>query len=138
VGHVRVRGVELTYLADFGDWTWRSDAIVQDPRNTDTDATLARRAKRTLTSSLAWHDDLTSAGLNLLLTGPRPDGDFSFGLPVTDGGYGLLGASVRRDVGHGFGLLLRVDNLLDKQYQTANGYNTAGRSLFLQLEYSSR
>jgi vitamin B12 transporter len=138
VGHVRVRGVEFTYLAKMGEWNWRSDAIIQDPRNTDTDATLPRRAKRTLTSSLAWHDDVTSAGLNLLLTGPRPDGDFNFGLPVTDGGYGLLGASVRRDLGSGFGLLLRVNNLLDKQYQTANGYNTAGRSLFLQLEYSSK
>jgi vitamin B12 transporter len=138
VGHARARGVELTYLLGFGDWTWRNDAILQDPRNTDTDSTLLRRAKRSLTTSLTWHDDATTAGLNLLLTGPRPDGDFSTGAPVTDGGYALLGASVHRDLGRGFGLLFRIDNLLDTQYQTASGFNSAGRSLFLQLEYSSR
>ena len=137
VGKARVRGVEATYQLDFGAWNWRNDAIIQDPRDTDTDATLLRRAKRTLSSSLMWHDERTSAGLNLLFTGPRPDADFSTGAPVTDGGYALLGASLHRDLGHGFGLLFRIDNLLDARYQTANGFNTAGRSLFLQLEYHS-
>jgi len=73
-----------------------------------------------------------------LLTGQRPDADFATGAPVTDGGYALLGFSLRRELGAGFAALIRVDNLLDTRYQTANGYNTAGRSLFLQLEYHSR
>ena len=138
VGHARIRGTELTYILGGDSWTWHSDAIIQDPRDTDTDSTLIRRAKRTLTSSLDWHNERTSAGLNLLLTGPRPDGDFSTGAPVTDAGYALLGASLHRDLGGGFGLLLRIDNLLDREYQQVNGYNTAGRSLFVQLEFANR
>jgi vitamin B12 transporter len=98
---------------------------------------LIRRAKRTLTSSLDWHDDRTSAGLNLLLTGPRDDIDFNTGASTTDGGYALLGASVHRELAYGFAVLLRIDNLLDTRYQVASGYNTARRSLFLQLEYHS-
>ncbi len=137
VGNARVRGVELTYQLDLGAWNWRNDAILQDPRDTDTDSTLPRRTKRSLTSSLMWHDERTSAGLNLLLTGPRPDADFNTGAPVTDPGYLLVGASLHRDLGAGFGLLFRIDNLLDTRYQTANGFNTAGRSLFIQLEYRS-
>ena len=137
VGHARVRGVELSYVLNLGSWTWRNGAILQDPRDLDTGATLPRRAKRTLTSSLAWHDETTSAGLNLLLTGPRPDGDYFTGAPVTDPGYLLLDASLHRDLGKGFGLLVRIDNLLDTRYQQVNGFNTAGRSLFLQLEYSN-
>ncbi len=135
VANARVHGLEFNYTLTLGAWAWRNDAIFQDPRNTDTDTTLQRRAKRTLTSNLSWHDDATTAGLNLLLTGSRPDGDFNTGAPVTDGGYALLGASVHRDLGYGFGLLVRIDNLLDSTYQTASGYNTAGRSLFVQLEY---
>ena len=138
VGHARIRGTELTYILNSNSWTWRNDAIFQDPRDTDSDSTLLRRAKRTLTSSLDWHDERNSAGLNLLLTGPRPDGDFSTGAPVTDAGYALLGLSVHRDLGAGFGILLRLDNLLDRQYQQVNGYNTAGRSFFLQLEFANK
>ncbi|HSC47912.1 MAG TPA: TonB-dependent receptor [Gammaproteobacteria bacterium] len=138
VGHARIRGIELTYDLGGNSWAWRSDVIVQDPRDSDTDTTLLRRAKRMLTSNLSWHDERTSAGLNLLLTGRRPDGDFATGAPVTDAGYALLGASLHQDLGAGFGLLLRIDNLLDTHYQQFSGYNTAGRSLFLQLEYSNR
>jgi vitamin B12 transporter len=138
IGQARVRGAEFGYSLKRGAWDWTTDAILQDPRDLDTDTPLLRRAKRTLTSSLAWHDERSSAGLNLLLTGPRRDVDFNTGGTASDAGYLLLGASLHRDLGAGFGLLLRIDNLLDTRYQTANGFNTAGRSLFLQLEYASR
>ncbi|HEX4299455.1 MAG TPA: TonB-dependent receptor [Gammaproteobacteria bacterium] len=138
VDRARVQGLELGYKLGFGSWAWDNQAILQNPEDLDTHTTLLRRAKHSLTSSLSWHDDLTSAGLNLLLTGPRTDVDFNTGAPTTDGGYALLGASVHRELAYGFAVLLRVDNLLDSRYQTANGYNTAGRSLFLQLEYHNR
>ena len=138
VDSARVRGLEFGYTLTLTAWTWHSDLSFQDPRDLNSDATLLRRSKRTLTSNLSWHDDRTSAGINLLLTGRRPDVDFNTGAPVTDGGYLLLGASAKRDLGAGFNLLARITNLLDTRYQTANGYNTAGRSLYLQLEYSGR
>lgn len=138
VGAARVEGIEAEYLLAAGAWSWRTDAILQNPENLVGNTWLLRRARRTLTSSLEWHDDQTTAGINLLLTGPRNDIGFSSGAPVTDGGYALLGLSLRRELGAGFAGLIRVDNLLDTRYQTANGYNTAGRSLFLQLEYHSR
>jgi vitamin B12 transporter len=138
VDRARVQGVEVGYNLGFGAWDWDSQAILQNPEDLDSHTTLLRRAKHTLTSSLTWHDDLTTAGLNLLLTGSRTDVDFNTGAPTTDGGYALLGASLHRELAYGFAVLMRVDNLLDSRYQTANGYNTAGRSLFLQLEYHSK
>jgi vitamin B12 transporter len=138
VDKARVQGIELGYTLMLGSWTWDNQAILQNPEDRVTDTWLLRRARRTLTSSFTWHDDLTSAGLNLLLTGSRTDVDFNTGASTTDAGYALLGASVRRELAAGFAVLLRVDNLLDSKYQTANGYNVAGRSLFLQLEYHSR
>ena len=138
VGSARVEGIEAEYQLTAGAWSWRTDAILQNPENLDNHTYLLRRARQTLTSSLEWHDDLTTAGVNLLLTGPRSDIAFSNGAPVTDAGYALLGLSLHRELSAGFAALLRVDNLLDSRYQTANGYNTAGRSLFLQLEYHNR
>ena len=138
VGRARVEGLEAEYQLTAGDWSWRTDAILQNPENLDNDTYLLRRARHTLTTNLDWHDDATTAGLNLLLTGPRRDIDINTGAPVTDGGYALLGVSLHRELGAGFAGLIRVDNLLDSRYQTASGYNTAGRSLFVQLEYHSR
>ena len=138
VDRARIQGIELGYNLSLGSWEWDNQAILQNPEDLQTHTTLLRRAKRSLTSSLTWHDDLTTAGLNLLLTGPRSDIDFTSGAPTTDGGYALLGASVHRELAYGFAVLFRIDNLLDARYQTANGYNTAGRSLFVQLEYHSR
>jgi vitamin B12 transporter len=135
VDRARVQGLEVGYNLQLASWEWDNQAIFQNPEDLDTHTTLLRRAKHSLTSSFTWHDDPTSAGLNLLLTGPRTDIDFNTGAPTTDSGYALLGASVHRELGYGFAVLFRVDNLLDSKYQTANGYNTAGRSLFLQLEY---
>jgi len=138
VGRARVEGLELGYLLSGTAWSWRNDAILQNPEDLNKGTYLLRRARRSLTSELSWHDGATSAGVNLLLTGPRSDIDFTSGAPVTDGGYALLGASLRRELGAGFAVLLRLDNLLDTRYQTANGYNTAGRSLFVSFSYASR
>lgn len=137
VDRARVQGIEAGYNLGLGDWEWDSQATLQNPEDLNTHTTLLRRAKRSLTTSLMWHDDRTRAGLNLLLTGPRTDVD-AFGGRTTDGGYALLGLSLHRELAYGFAMLLRVDNLLDSRYQTAHGYNTAGRSLFVQIEYSSR
>jgi vitamin B12 transporter len=138
VDRARVQGLEVGYNIGLGSWEWDNQAILQNPEDLETHTTLLRRARRSLTSSVTWHDDLTSAGLNLLLTGPRADLNYTSGDPTTDGGYALLAASLHRELAYGFAVLVRVDNLLDSKYQTANGYNTAGRSLFVQLEYHSR
>ena len=138
VDRARVKGIEFSHVLSLASWDWRNDLIFQDPQDLVTNTTLLRRAKRSLTSNLSWHDDLTSASLNLLFTGQRSDVDFNTGAPVTDAGYVLTSVSLHRELGEGFGLLLRFENLFDVRYQTADGYNTAGRSLFLQLEYAAQ
>jgi vitamin B12 transporter len=138
VASARVRGLELSHTLTLKSWDWRTDVIFQDPRDLDSGQPLLRRAKRSLTSNLTWHDDRWNAGLNLLFTGPRSDVDFNTGAPVTDGGYVLMGVSLRRELGAGFAVLARIDNLLDSVYQTANGFNQAGRSIFVSLSYDSQ
>ncbi|HEV2321518.1 MAG TPA: TonB-dependent receptor [Gammaproteobacteria bacterium] len=138
VDRARVRGMELGYTLTRDTWTWRNSLVWQDPRDLDSGSTLIRRAKRSFTSSLGWHDDRSSAGIDLLCTGPRADIDFNTGAPVTDAGYVLTSASLRRELGAGFGLLVRLDNLFDVRYVNVNGFNTPGRSLFLQLDYASK
>lgn len=137
IARARVRGLEASYQLARHHWSWRTDLIFQKPENPDTGTLLLRRAERTLTTTLDWHDDSTSFGVHLIATGPRNDLDFNTAAPVADAGYVLAGVTARRELSHGFVVSASLENLLDAHYQTASGYNTAGRSLFIRLEYQS-
>ena len=137
VDRARMRGLEAGYQLAQRDWSWRTDLILQQPEDLQTGTLLLRRAERTLTTALDWHGDATSFGVHLIATGPRTDLDFNTGAPVTDAGYVLAGVTVSQQLGNGFSVSGSLENLLDTHYQTANGYNTAGRSLLLRLEYAN-
>jgi len=137
IASARVRGLEAGYQLTLKSWYWRTNVIVQQPENLDTGTLLLRRSERTMTTALTWHNDSTSFGVHLIATGPRDDLDFNTGAPVTDVGYVLAGVTVRQQLGHGFAVSGTLENLLDTQYQTAAGYNTAGPSVFVRLEFNS-
>ncbi len=137
IARARVRGLEAGYQLTQHSWSWRTNLIFQQPENLDTGTLLLRRSERTLTTALDWHDDTTSFGAHLIVTGPRNDLDFNTGAPVTDAGYLLAGVTLRQQLGHGIAVSGSLENLFDTHYQTAAGYNTAGRSLFVRLVYNS-
>ncbi|MBU6469661.1 MAG: TonB-dependent receptor [Gammaproteobacteria bacterium] len=138
IARARVRGLEAGYTFTAKTWSWRTDAILQQPEDLNTGTRLLRRAERTFTTALDWHNDSTSLGAHLIATGPRSDLDFNTGAPLTDAGYVLAGLTLRQQFGHSFAVSASLENLLDTHYQTAAGYNTAGRSLFVRLEYQSK
>lgn len=137
IARARVRGLEAEYRITERNWSWRAGVIFQRPENLNSGTLLLRRSERTLTTALDWHNEATSLGLHLIVTGPRNDLDFNTGLPVTDAGYVLAGVTARQTLGYGLSISGSLENLLDTHYQTANGYNTAGRSLFVRLEYQN-
>ncbi|MGH8369975.1 MAG: TonB-dependent receptor domain-containing protein, partial [Gammaproteobacteria bacterium] len=137
IASARVQGLEAEYCWTQESWSWRTGLIFQRPENLDTGDLLLRRAEHTLTTAFDWHSGDTSFGANLIASGPRADLDFNTGAPLTDAGYVLTGVTLRQQLGRGFAISGSVENLFDIQYQTAAGYNTAGRSLFLRLDYAS-
>jgi len=138
IASARVRGLEAGYELTQHSWYWSTNLIFQQPENLDTGTLLLRRSERTLTTALDWHNDTTSFGVHLIASGPRNDLDFNTGAPVTDAGYLLTGVTLRQQLGHGFAVSGSLENLFDTHYQTAAGYNTAGRSVFVRLEFNSK
>lgn len=138
IASARVRGLEADYRLTWRTWSWRNSVILQRPENLGTGTLLLRRAERTFTTALEWHNDATRIGANLIATGPRQDLDFNTGAPVTDAGYVIAGITLQQQLGRGFALTGGVRNLFDVHYQTAAGYNMPGRSIFLRLEYRNR
>ncbi len=54
----------------------------------------------------------------------------------TVGGYGLVNLAAGYQLSEDFELRLRIGNLLDKEYQIVDGFNTQDRNAQLTLNYS--
>lgn len=127
-------GAELSYRVDLGPLSARLSAIKQDPRSVSRpdpcsgEARLCRRAEESATASIVGRLGPGYLGLDVLGTGERLD----FGgtrLP----GYASLNLTGGVEFRRRWRVAARVENVLDKEYQTAAGYNQPDRSFFVTL-----
>jgi vitamin B12 transporter len=133
VSEATIKGLELGYDMDIGArWFASADVTLQDARNATTDTDLLLRADRKLSVSLT--RSFTNGGslfTELLLSSERVD----FGgdeLP----GYGVVNLGLQYPLLKGLFLEGRVENLLDKDYELAAGFNMPGLSGYLGLSYA--
>jgi vitamin B12 transporter len=52
--------------------------------------------------------------------------------------YTLLNVSAKKSLSAGWDLIGRIDNLGDKTYETAGGYATGGRQLYIGLRWTGQ
>ena len=116
-----------------GDYRLYGSLDIQNPRDMTLNRQLLRRAKQHATIGIdarvgAW----TMAG-DVLLSAMRFDNAANTTeLP----GYGLVNLSASTLVAKDWKALVRIDNLADKVYQTANTFATARRSLYVGLTWT--
>ncbi len=133
INRARIRGVELTLTRQIRDWAIKSDLTLLDPINqAELQTVLPRRAKR----SLGLHVDRSwqkfSFGGSLHLVSQRYD---NIRNSLRLAGYGRVDLRSAYHFNPAWQLQARIDNVLDKPYETAMGYNQAGRGFFLNLIY---
>jgi vitamin B12 transporter len=113
----------------------RASADFQDPRDETTGKQLARRSRRHASLAAGYAIGRIELGAELQASGSRFD-DAANANRL--GGYGLLNLYTTWRVAPDWSLLLRLDNALDKRYDLARNYGTAGRSWFAALRYGIR
>ncbi len=128
----RIRGLEIGYSLTLGKYSGRVDATWQDPVNESTGKQLARRAKRTITTSIDYDAGRYQAGLQFIATSERHDSDFS---STVMGGYGLLNLHLKVPMGKHFSIDGKLENALDKRYELADGFAVQDRAVFITLRY---
>jgi vitamin B12 transporter len=128
----RINGIEVDYQLSHGPWNLGIQALFQDPKNLDTDRILARRARQNLNLSLGYATSLWDASLEVQGAGKRYDSDFSDEIMQ---GYLLTNISGRIHLGDHWNLQGRIENLFDRQYELASGYNTQDLALFVGISY---
>lgn len=132
VDRARIRGWTLGYQARRGAWGVQAALDLLDARNVQTGARLPRRAEQQLTASLDYAPAGWKFGSTLLAASDRFDNAAN---TVRLGGFATLDLYAQRALSRDWSLQARLNNLADKQYQTAQGYNQPGRAAYLTLRY---
>ncbi len=138
INRARIRGLEASWDLHFDAWSLRAEADLQDPRDLSNDNQLLRRTRQSFTLGGTRRFGRAELGVDLLQSGPRQDLDVVTGAPLRDGGYLLAALRARLAITPTWSVTARLDNALDRRYQLASGYNTAGRSLFVATRYNLR
>jgi vitamin B12 transporter len=128
-----------------GETRWRALTLKGsidhiDPRSSTEDAhgyseMLPRRAKNALKTDATWALDGGSVGAAFTAYSRRYD-DAANTLPL--GAYALVDLYADRKLTREWSLGARVNNVANKFYETAYGYNQPGREVFVTLHYTPR
>ncbi|MDH4189272.1 MAG: TonB-dependent receptor [Betaproteobacteria bacterium] len=142
VARAHVSGTELTWSGEFAGWRARLNMTHQNPIDDDTGQVLRRRARNFGSAEVSREiGDLRIAG-EVISSGARPDFDIvafdpvTFApVPVSLESYTLVNLGLRYRIDKSLELSARAENVTDRHYQLAHGYNTAPRGVFLGLRW---
>ncbi len=130
----RSNGFEFSYAGRFGGTGIKAALTLQDPRDVISGWALLRRAKRYGNLAASRSAGAWRLGGEIQFSGPRDDIDINTFARTTLAGYGVIDLSARYAFDRHLGFSMKIDNLFDRSYMLAHGYNTAGRALFAAME----
>lgn len=137
IDRATIRGISLFAEQDYGNTTLSAGADFLDPRNDEpragvTGSQLPRRARQVYRLGAVHRIDGLRLGAEYQFTGARYDDAAN---SVRLGGYSLVNLTAAYDFSSKVGAQLRWNNVFDKQFMNAYGYNTAGSNVFLNLSW---
>ncbi|KRB89023.1 TonB-dependent receptor domain-containing protein [Noviherbaspirillum sp. Root189] len=135
VNKALLTGLTLGMTQALGDFKLRGSLDLQDPQDETTGRQLARRAKKHGTLALDYGAGKATAGGELIFSGRRFDDTNNRNRL---GGYGVFNLYATYDFAPNWSLFGRWNNVLDKDYELARNYNTAGSNVFVGVRYGLR
>ncbi|WP_302175339.1 TonB-dependent receptor domain-containing protein [uncultured Hydrogenophaga sp.] len=133
VPRARIEGWSLGWLATAGAWRWNAQLELLDARNELNQRKLVRRADEQLTLGVDHSAGAWNWGSSLLAQGRRFDNAAN---TVALAGFATVDLYARYRIDPQWSVSLRLNNLADKVYETARGYNQPGRAAYVTLDWS--
>ncbi|WP_374486192.1 TonB-dependent receptor domain-containing protein [Zoogloea sp.] len=133
VGSARLEGISLGYGGQLAGFDIVANIDFLDPKDLDTDKRLQRRANKTGNLAVSRSFAALTVGAEWQGAGGRYD---RTGETKPMGGYGLVNAFAKYALSKELGVEARANNILDKQYETALGFKTAGANVFFGVRYT--
>jgi vitamin B12 transporter len=132
VANATLEGLTLELEARAGDASIGASADLQRPEDDATGNLLPRRARRHASVAVANVWNALRVGVELFASSARFDDAAN---TRRMGGYALVNFTADYVLAPGWTLFARLDNVLDKHYELAADYNTAGASVFAGVRY---
>lgn len=134
IDRATIDGIEAEYTLMIGRWTTRTSVTLLDARDDATGQRLPKRAKAGGRVDLDRRLGRDTIGLSLIAQGARYEYTPS---NVRLPGYAIVDLRYQHQLAKAWSLRARVENALDKDYETVHGYNMPDRMFFLSLAYRS-
>jgi len=135
VPRARIEGWTLGYEGQAGAFSLRAALDLLDARNELNGLKLARRADQQLTAGIDYAVGAWTLGASLLAVSDR----FENAANTTRlGGFATTDLYADYAVSKDWSVQARLNNLADKQYETAKGFNQPGRAVFVTLRYQPK
>ena len=134
VGKSQIDGIEIEMSKNWMGWNTQLSMNLLSPENRETNARLPRRAEKTLAFDVSKSLGQFDLGANVLAQGDRFDDTQNL---IRVAGYTTVDLRSAYHINKNWMLSARLNNLLDKQYQTVNTYNTADRNFFVSIHYNN-
>lgn len=142
VGQAIIDGIEISAGTAVGNWLLNANATFQDPRDTDHNQQLRRRAKAFGLVSATYVAGAFKGGIEFKAVGGRyDDPHWQTGLnQVHMGGYALTNLFASYTIDKNWQAFARIDNLFDRSYDVARSvsviYGTPGLTAFGGIRYT--
>jgi vitamin B12 transporter len=132
------KGIELSLNGNAAGWGYKLSAVAQDPKNAETGARLARRAKEYGSIGLTKTAMGVDWGANVIWSGNRTDSHVVTFSPVSNSSYSVVNLTAAKKLTPEWTGRVRVENAFNENYQLAHGYNTPKRGVFVTLQYQPK
>ena len=137
LARVRTEGVEITWRGALWGWQTRAQLTLQDPRDETTGSQLRRRAKQYGSVGAERSFGPWRFGADIVGSGERFDSTNE--APNTRmHGYGLLNFMARYAPARDWSINARWNNVLDREHELIQFFNTPGSSLLLWVAWQPR
>ncbi len=131
VEQAQIKGFEISFKQQLQQWHYQFNAVLQDAKNLSSGEALSRRADSTLNILLGYRQGRWNWQADTSLVSSRDNSAYD---DITLPRYALTNLSLGWQVMRHGNLSLKIDNLFNEQYQTADGFNSRDRLAMLEFK----
>ena len=134
IGKAQIQGIETEIGTQWLGWNGKLTMNLLDPKNVETNGRLPRRAQEMLSFDLSRTFGSFDVGTYVLAQGDRFDNTQN---TIKVAGFVTVDLRSAYHLNKNWMLSAKLNNLLDKNYQTVDTYNMAGRNFFVSVHYNN-
>ena len=141
-GKSTIDGQEISILKKTNNWTNKASILIQDPQDSDGNQ-LMKRSKRVINLETIYSKDKIKWSTQIMYRDKTTDwgiyqynGDPSKSSDGIMSSFTVVNTNLDYSLTDNLSLNGKVDNVLNTNYETTDGYSTPGQSFYIGLKYT--